>query len=75
MRKLEDYLRDSSLQKEDDLVFPQQDYLTLTMNIRNLIKADLDSIWKKYVIEPSDSLEEVGEKLSSGFLEQINYFS
>lgn len=33
-----EYLKNAGKQVEDDLVIPQQDYMTLAMNIANLIE-------------------------------------
>lgn len=38
MEKIEKYIRQASIQKEDDLVFPNQDWKTLEMNLMNVIK-------------------------------------
>lgn len=37
MGRIAIYLRESSTQKDDDLTFPNQDYLTLTMNLKAAI--------------------------------------
>lgn len=46
---MEKYIKEASEQRGDDLVFPQQDYLTLSMNLKREVLTLLDAL---YIKEP-----------------------
>ena len=45
MEEIVKYIKENSIQKEDDLVFPTQDWETLKMNIQRVIKKQCHN-WK-----------------------------
>lgn len=46
---MEKYIKEASEQRGDDLVFPQQDYLTLSMNLKRQVLQALEDL---YILEP-----------------------
>ena len=62
---MEEYIKKDSVQKEDDLVFPNQDWMTLTMNLKRETEGKLDELIAphKFSLEDATFLKRVFNKV------------